>query len=56
MVGPFLSFISLNDLLSDFLLNLLYLTQLVCLMLGVLLIAPLPNLTFVEAVQFPSLL
>ena len=37
-VGPLLPFISLNDLLLDFLLNLLYLTQLACLMLEVLLI------------------
>ena len=55
-VGPFLPFISLNDSLSDFLLNLLYLTQLACLTLGVLLIAHFPNLTFVEVVQFPFLL
>ena len=56
VVGPFLPFISLNDSLLDFLLNLLYLTQLGCLMLRVLLSAHFPNLTFVEAVQFPFLL
>ena len=56
VVGPFLPFISLNDSLSDFLLTLLYLAQLVCLMLGVLLIVHFPNLTFDEAVQFPFLL
>ena len=56
VVGPFLHFISLNDLLSDFLLNLLYLTLLVCLMLRVLLIVHFTNLTFVEAAQFPFLL
>ena len=54
-VGPFLPFISLNDSLSDFLLNLLYLIQVACFMLEVLLIAPLPNLTFVKAVQSSSL-
>ena len=55
-VGPFLPFMNLNDLLSDFPLNILCLTQFVCLMLGVLLIAHFPNLAFAEAVQFPFLL
>ena len=56
VVVPFLPFIHLNDSLFDFLLNLPYLSQLVCLTLGVLLIAHLLNLTFVETVQFPFLL
>ena len=56
MVGPFLLSITLNDLLSDFLLDLVCLTQLVCLVLGVLLIAHFLNLAFVKAVQFPFLL
>ena len=54
-VGPFLPFISLNDSLLDFLLNLLCLTQLVCWMLEVLLIFHFPSLTFIEVVQFPFL-
>ena len=55
VVRPFLPFISLNDLLADFPLNILYLNHLTCLTLGLLLFAHLPNLTFVGAVQFPFL-
>ena len=55
VAGQFLSSVSLNDLLSDFLQSLLYLTQLVCLTLGVSLIVHFLNLAFVETVQFPFL-
>ena len=56
VVGSFLPSMGLNDLLLDFLLNLLCLSQHVCLMLELLLIVHFPSLAFIEVVQLLFLL